>query len=91
MNTDNSQNSFHVPLLRHTPHSLSVIEKSLLANLIVLVRPRWIIELGLFEAVTTEFMCEVLSYNQIDGRVVGFDLPDVNKGIRQTNPKIREL
>jgi predicted O-methyltransferase YrrM len=73
------------PALSDDHGSLTAMEKSLLAHFILLARPRTIVELGVFRALTTQFMCEFLIENGIDGRVIGFDLPEVVAELRQKN------
>lgn len=80
-----------LPPLETKSQSLLAIEKSLLGHLILLIRPRVIVELGVCEAVTTEFMCRVLIENQIDGMVVGFDLPETISRVRESNQPMRDL
>jgi hypothetical protein len=71
--------------------SLSAMEKSLLGHYILLLRPRVILELGVFEAVTTRFICEFLRLNQIEAKVYSFDLPDVIAKLRAENSIVQEL
>lgn len=78
------------PPLKARSGSLTAFEKLLLGNLILLIRPRIIVELGVFEALSTGFMCELMSLNGIDGRVIGFDLPDVIAGLRQNNQAVQQ-
>jgi predicted O-methyltransferase YrrM len=70
--------------------SLSPLEKSLLAHFLVLARPQIIVETGVYQAVTTEFMLEVAALNGLPSRLVGFDLPDVISRLREANEKIRQ-
>ena len=77
------------PMLVGDQGSLTPTEKSLLGHFILLARPRLIIELGVFRGVTTQFICEFLHENEIDAKVLGFDLPDVVAELRKTNTPIR--
>ncbi len=79
------------PRLVEDVGSLTAMEKSVLAHFILLVRPRIIIELGVFHAVTTQFICEFLIENELDGRVIGFDLPEVIDELRQNNESVQRL
>ena len=63
----------------------------MLAHFILLVRPRIVIELGVFQAMTTQFMCELLIQNGIEGRLIGFDLPEVIAELRRTNEAIQRF
>lgn len=79
------------PVLSEDSGSLTAMEKSLLAHFILLARPRLIIELGVFRAVTTQFMCEFLVENGIDGCVIGFDLPEVVAELRRNNKAVQHF
>jgi len=79
------------PPLLENPGSLTAMEKSLLAHFILLARPSVIVELGVFQSLTTQFMCELLIENEIPGRVIGFDLPEVVAELRQNNEAVRQL
>jgi len=70
------------PRLVSVHGSLTAMEKILLGHFILLVRPRLTVELGVFKAITTQFMCDFLVKNGIDGVVVGFDLPEVIAELR---------
>lgn len=78
------------PILATATGSLSYIEKILLGNFLLLKRPRTIVELGVFQAHTTEFICQFLTENQIEARVYGFDLPKVVTQLR-TESRIQNL
>ena len=69
----NSDSSFKFPQMWSEKGSLGVIEKSLLGHLILLARPKLIVELGVFRGTTTRFMLEFLELNNIPCKVVGFD------------------
>jgi hypothetical protein len=79
-----------IPKLTQDQGSLTAMEKSILAHFILLVRPQIIVELGVFRALTTQFMCQLLIDNEIDGRVVGFDLPDMVEDLRLNNGSINK-
>lgn len=61
----------------------------LLGHFLMLGRPRLIIELGVYQALTTEFICQFMEMNNINGCVAGFDLPDVVERLRQTNEAVQ--
>lgn len=69
----NGHNSFKFPLMRGEKGSLGELEKSILGHLILLARPRVIVEVGVFRGTTTRFMLEFLELNNIPCKVVGFD------------------
>jgi hypothetical protein len=74
-----------------TTTSLSAMEKSLLGHFILLGRPKVILELGVFEAVTTRYICEFLRLNQIDAKVYSFDLPEIIAKLRAENTEVQAL
>ena len=69
--------------------SLTPLEKMLLGNVILLERPRLIVELGVLHAVTTQFICAFLEENDIDASVVGFDLQEVVARLRKENAAVQ--
>lgn len=69
----NSDSAFKFPKMQSEQGSLGEIEKSILGHLILLARPRVIVELGVFRGTTTRFMLEFLELNNIPCKVVGFD------------------
>lgn len=78
------------PPLISNSHSLSMLEKSLLGHLLLLARPKSILELGVYQAVTTQFICEFLDINKLTGKVFGFDMPDQVAEIRLSNSIINQ-
>ncbi len=78
------------PDLTQDRGSLTPLERSLLGNIILLVRPRLIVELGVFRAVTTQFICDFLHANEIEASVVGFEFPDVVADLRRGNAAVAE-
>lgn len=79
------------PILTDAQGSLTAMEKSLLGHFILLVHPRVIVELGVYKAVTTQFMCDFLIKNGIEGVVVGFDLPEVIADLRKSNEPVKYM
>lgn len=80
-----------IPALVGRSQSLFEFEKSLMAHMVCLLRPSVIVELGVCEAVTTTFLCDVLELNGIKGKVFGFDLDEVIEDCRTNNLRVREL
>lgn len=78
-----------IPRLVSEQGSLPPFEKSLLAHFVALLQPAVFVELGVYHAVTTDFVCSLLEENGWPGRVVGFDLDDVVAGLRAGNPAVR--
>lgn len=83
-------NVIKMPTLDEAQGTLSALEKSLLGHFIALTRPRVILELGVMDAITTKFMLEFLIINEINAKVVGFDLPEVVSKLRSTNKYVQQ-
>lgn len=83
MTTPQFNESIKFPELTTSASSLSLIEKSLLGHFLILNQPRTVVELGVFHAETTLFMCDFLEMNGIDATLYGFDLPDVIEQCRE--------
>jgi hypothetical protein len=84
------QSLVRFPVLIDDQGSLSAMEKSLLGHFLLLVNPRVIVELGVFHAVTTEFICEFVNENKMVAKVIGFDLPNVIAELRDRNAVIKD-
>lgn len=69
--------------------SLSPLEKSLLGHFLLLARPRVIVEIGVYRAVTTGFIMEFLALNGIEAQVVGFDRPEICEQLARENADVR--
>ena len=85
---DRPADPFRFPPLVESRASLRPLEKSLLGHFILLAQPRIILEIGVYRAVTTRFFLDFLELNQIDCRVVGFDLPEVVAQLRAEHPDV---
>jgi hypothetical protein len=68
---------FQMPLLHQTRGSLSALEKCQLGILISAIRPKVIVETGVWRGATTRFLSEFLQLNSLPGFVYGFDLPEI--------------
>jgi predicted O-methyltransferase YrrM len=79
-----------MPAAQGAKASLSPLEKGLLAHFILLTRPRLIVEIGVYEAVTTAFMLELIALNGLPSRIVGFDLAEVIARLRKENQAVQE-
>jgi hypothetical protein len=69
--------------------SLSPMEKSLLGHFIILSRPKLIVEVGVYRAVTTCLIMEFLRLNEIDAQVVGFDMEETCVQLVRENAEVR--
>ncbi len=78
------------PQLESQRHSLSVIDKMLIGNFIIMVRPRIILELGVFKGSTTRFICDFLAQNNLDAIVVGFDWIQNVEYLRENDETLRQ-
>ena len=87
-----SMNNRYPTLPPHTDSegSLTAIEKSILGNFIALVKPKIILEIGMYKGATTRFICKFIEQNDIDSIVIGFDFPEVIKSIKERNKSIQE-
>ena len=72
-------------------HSLTPMEKMLLGNFLLMSRPKVVVELGVYRAQTTEFICQFLELNGIDAPVYGFDIPEQIEEIRTQNSRVQAL
>ena len=81
----------HLPELTVATGSLSPMERSLVAHFLLLSRPQVVVELGVFEAHTSQFLCDVLKMNDIQAKVYGFDLKHVVKKLRAENQAVQAL
>ncbi len=70
--------------------SLRGIEKSLLSHLMLLVRPKTVVEIGTFRGATAEFLCNTLAANEISGKVFSFDFQEmIDEALRQRPGLVR--
>ncbi|MEQ8672491.1 MAG: class I SAM-dependent methyltransferase [Aggregatilineales bacterium] len=65
------------PEIEEVIASLRPMEKIMLGQFMMLVRPRIILELGVWQAKTTQFMYNFMLANNIDAKIYGFDMPFV--------------
>ena len=72
-----SPHEIKYPALIDDKGSLTAFEKQLLGNFMILSGAKVILELGVFKGVTTKFICSFLESNNIEGKVYGFDIPEV--------------
>lgn len=66
------------------------MEKLLLGNFMVLIQPRIVVELGVYQAVSTMFLCDFLAANNIQAQVVGFDMPSVVAELRSNHAGVQQ-
>ncbi len=70
--------------------SLSEMERGLIQQMLRLVAPKCLIELGVLRAQTSRFICATLRDSGIEGKLFGFDLPETVDGLRQ-DERVQEL
>ena len=75
-----------VPELHQQQGSLTPIEKLQLSILIAGVRPRILVETGVWRGRTTRFLSDFLTLNQIPGMVYGFDRPEIVRELLVGDP-----
>ena len=78
-----------LPPLLSSFASLSPMEKSLLGHFIVLSRPKLIVEVGVYRAITTLLILDFLKLNEIDAQVVGFDMPETCEQLLRENADVK--
>lgn len=78
------------PKLVNDKGSLTEVEKQILGNFIVLSGGKVLLELGLYKAVTTKFICHFLEINKIEGKLYAFDIPDVVESV-SNDPEIKDF
>ncbi len=79
-----------MPRLTMQTASLTPLEKSQIALLVTAIKPMTIIETGVWRGLTTRFISELLSMNAMDGRIVGFDFPEVIDELVADSPYFRD-
>lgn len=78
-----------LPPLLSSFASLSPMEKSLLGHFIVLSRPKLIVEVGVYRAITTLLILDFLKLNEIDAQVIGFDMPETCEQLLRENADVK--
>ena len=78
------------PQFTDTTMSMSPAEKSIIADLFGLAGGGLIIETGTYHGYTTSYLCQLLELNDLDGRVVSFDLPGMMHEAREHNKDLAE-
>jgi predicted O-methyltransferase YrrM len=72
------------PQFLHEPGSIGYLEKLQLAQLLLVARPRLVVETGTFRGLTTRFAAELLELNGLaDSTIASFDLPDVIERVQR--------
>ncbi|MBI5561765.1 MAG: class I SAM-dependent methyltransferase [Deltaproteobacteria bacterium] len=77
---------FTIPPMAHEPGSIGYMEKILIAQLIVMSRPKVLIETGTFKGQTAKFVSQFLTRNRYDGKLYAFDLPQMIEGALKREP-----
>ena len=71
--------------------SLNSVEKSILTYFLGIANPKIIIELGVYKGSTTKIMSEFLTINQIEFKIIGFDLENVTNGLVSNDEIIKQM
>lgn len=81
---------FQFPKIEGASASLRPMEKVLIGHLLMLVRPRIALELGVWQGKTTSFMIDFIHANDLPTQVVGFDMPHIVEEL-ESSPEIMEF
>jgi len=74
------------PDMLHESGSIGFLEKIIIGNIIYMIKPKLVIETGLFKGYTHKYLTDFIALNEINGcRVVSFDLPDVVNSFKKNN------
>lgn len=79
------------PPIELSAYSLTPMEKMYTGNLLMMVRPQVLVELGVLKARTSAFICRFMELNNIEGKLYGFDLPDQTEELRTENLVAQQL
>lgn len=88
--TAEKQKEIKYPHLVNDGGSLTQTEKQILGNFIILSGAKTMLELGMFKAVTTKYICNFMIENNIDGKLYGFDIPEVIENLSK-DPELRKF
>lgn len=72
-----SNELFRMPELSMQTASLTPLEKYNLALLMIAIKPKTIVETGVWRGLTTKFVADFVRENNLESLIIGFDLPDV--------------
>src|SRR5688572_26307931 len=75
-----------LPVMEQQYGSLTPLEKAQVGILLAASQPGLIVETGVWRGRTTRFMAEFLLLNKMDGKVHGFDLPEVLDELQTRDP-----
>jgi hypothetical protein len=79
----------NMPPLLQQQASLTPLEKAEVGLIIVALQPQVIVETGVWRGRTTRFLSELMMRNRINGKVYGFDYPDVIDELFEINPYLK--
>ncbi|GAB4515720.1 MAG: hypothetical protein OHK0046_19580 [Anaerolineae bacterium] len=77
------------PQMTLSAYSLTPLEKMLVGTFLSMARPTVVVELGIFKARTTAYICQYLEANQINAHVYGFDIPEQIDEVRQESAEMQ--
>lgn len=66
--------------------SLTPLEKAEVGLIVVALQPQVVVETGVWRGRTTRFLSELMTRNQINGMIYGFDFPDVIDELHEIDP-----
>lgn len=79
------------PTITLSASSLTPLEKIYLGNFLITTQAQTVVELGVFKARTTAYICAFMAANQLDGAVYGFDLPETIERLRAEDNTVQGL
>jgi len=80
-----------MPVLFQQRASLTPLEKAQVGLTVIALQPRIVVETGVWRGRTTHFLSELMRRNHIDGRIYGFDFPNVIDELYEINPFFKSV
>jgi hypothetical protein len=81
----------NMPPMLQQRASLTPLEKAQVGLMVVALQPQVVVETGVWRGRTTHFLSELMRLNHIDGRVYGFDFPDVIDELYEIDPFFKSV
>lgn len=76
---------YTIPDSEDAPGTISYVEKMFIAQFVYMTRPSLVIETGCYKGHTTKYVSLLMSSNNIQGKIVSFDLPEVIETLLKTD------
>jgi hypothetical protein len=81
----------NMPRLLQQRASLTPLEKAQVGLVIIALQPQIVVETGVWRGRTTRFISELMTYNNINGTIYGFDYPDVIDELYKIDPFFKSV